>query len=79
MDITHEYAGIASGIMNSGYAMAGVVSPIVFGWVLDHFKDWDVAFLITVGICVVGAFLTIFMRPDRPFLPPEAVLDSRIS
>jgi len=26
-----------------------------------------------VAICVIGAFLTIFMRPDRPFIPPREV------
>jgi MFS family permease len=77
MDITPEYAGIGSGIMNSGFAIAGVVSPIVFGWVIDRFKSFYVSFWLTVGICVMGAFLTIFMRPDRPFLPPPEVLENR--
>ncbi len=79
MDITHEYAGIGGGIMNSGFAIAGVVSPIVFGWVIDRFKSFYVSFWVTVGICVVGALLTIFMRPDRPFIPPKEVLESKAS
>ncbi len=77
MDITPEYAGIAGGMMNSGFAIAGVVSPIVFGWVIDHYKNWDLAFYLSIAICFAGAFLCLFMRPDRPFLPPKEVLESR--
>ena len=79
MDITHEYAGIGGGIMNSGFAIAGVISPIVFGWVIDRFKSFSVSFWLTVGICIMGAVLTIFMRPDKPFIPPKEVLDNQAS
>ncbi len=78
MDITHEYAGIAGGMMNSGFAIAGVISPIVFGWVIDHFKNWDVAFYLSIGICFAGAVLCLFMRPDIPFVPPPEVLGSQV-
>jgi MFS family permease len=77
MDITHEYAGIGGGIMNSGFAIAGVISPIVFGWVIDHFKTWNAAFYLSIAICFIGAVLCIFMRPDIPFIPPQEVLDSQ--
>ncbi|MGD0216207.1 MAG: MFS transporter [Desulfobaccales bacterium] len=77
MDISHEYAGIGSGIMNSGFAIAGVISPIVFGLVIDHFKTWDAAFYLTIAICVAGAVLCLFMRPDIPFVPPQEVFDSQ--
>jgi MFS family permease len=77
MDITREYAGIAGGIMNSGFAIAGVVSPIVFGWIIDRSKSFTVPFWVTVGICVTGALLTVFMRPDRSFIAPREVLDSQ--
>jgi MFS family permease len=78
MDITHEYAGIAGGIMNSGFAIAGVASPIVFGWVVDRFKSFTVSFWVSVSICLIGAALTIFMRPDKPFVAPKEVLEPSI-
>lgn len=77
MDITREYAGIAGGLMNFGFGTAGIISPIVFGWIIDRTGNWDIPFMISVCICIMGAILTVFMRPDRPFVPPPEVLESR--
>ncbi len=74
MDITREYAGIAGGMMNFGFGLAGIISPIVFGFVIDKTGNWDIPFGISVGICVIGAVLTVFMRPDKPFVPPQATV-----
>ena len=42
MDITPEYSGSASGFMNFGFGMAGIISPVVFGWAIDLTGRWDV-------------------------------------
>jgi sugar phosphate permease len=76
MDITREYAGIAGGMMNFGFGLAGIISPIVFGWVVDKTGNWDIPFGISVAICVLGAALTVFMRPDKPFVPPQTATDA---
>ncbi|MCL5236365.1 MAG: MFS transporter [Nitrospirae bacterium] len=73
MDISREYAGLAGGMMNFGFGLAGIISPVVFGFVVDRTGSWDIPFTISVVICVIGALLTVFMRPDRPFIPPHAV------
>lgn len=70
MDITREFAGMAGGMMNFGFGLAGIISPIVFGWVIDKTNNWDIPFGLTVAICAVGAVLTVFMRPDKPFVAP---------
>jgi MFS family permease len=79
MDITREYAGIAGGLMNFGFGTAGIISPIVFGWIIDRTGNWDIPFMISVCICIMGAILTMFMRLDRPFIPPPEVLESQAS
>ena len=35
MDIAPKYSGTASGIMNSGSALAAIISPVVGGWIID--------------------------------------------
>ena len=72
MDISHEFAGLASGMMNFGFGLAGIISPIAFGMIIDKTHNWDIPFGCTVGICMVGALLTWFMRPDKPFINPYA-------
>jgi hypothetical protein len=36
MDIAPAYAGSASALMNAAGAVAGLLSPLMFGWILDQ-------------------------------------------
>jgi MFS family permease len=65
MDIAPRYAGAASGLMNFGFA--GIVSPIVFGGLLDLTGGWTAPFCGSIALLLVGASLALFMHPDRPF------------
>ncbi|MEW5310208.1 MAG: hypothetical protein WDW38_002025 [Sanguina aurantia] len=68
MDIAPRYAGAASGMMNFGFGLAGIVSPLLFGAALDATGSWTVPFGASLALLLVGAALTFFMRPDRPFV-----------
>lgn len=67
MDIAPRYAGSASGMMNFGFGLAGIVSPVVFGALLDLTGSWTVPFYGSICLLLLGAALSFFMRPDRPF------------
>jgi len=66
MDITREHAGLLSGLMNVGVGLAGTISPIVFGYMIDRTGNWDLPFVSAIGVLLVGALICVFMRPDRP-------------
>ena len=67
MDIAPRYAGTASGMMNFGFAVAGLVSPSSFGYLVDRTGSWVVPFIGSVALLLVGAALASRLRPDRPF------------
>lgn len=67
MDIAPEYSGTASGFMNFGFGLAGMISPIVFGMLIDATGRWDYPFIASLGFLLLGAFLALFMRPDDRF------------
>jgi MFS family permease len=67
MDIAPHYAGSASGIMNFGFGIAGIISPVVFGGLLDLTGSWTLPFYGSIGLLLLGAALAFFMRPERPF------------
>lgn len=69
MDIAPNYAGTASSFMNVGFGLAGITSPLVFGWVIDRTGNWQLPFAISMGLLVLGIILSFFMRPDRAFRP----------
>jgi MFS family permease len=67
MHIATKYSGTASGIMNSGSALAAIVSPLVAGFVIDATGNWYLPFLMSMGFLLLGGFSALLMRPERPF------------
>ncbi|HYA06297.1 MAG TPA: MFS transporter [Xanthobacteraceae bacterium] len=65
MDIAPKYSGTAAGIMNTGSAVAGFASPVVFGWLVDLTGDWHLPFAGSIGLLLLGAVLAFFMHPER--------------
>ncbi len=67
MDVAPAYSGTASGLMNTGSALAAILSPLVFGVVIDATGDWTLPFLGTIGLMLAGTLAAFRMRPDLPF------------
>jgi len=67
MDIAPKYSGSASGMMNFGFGVAGIISPFVFGYLIDRTGSWTLPFAGSIGLLLLGAGLAFLMRPDRPF------------
>ncbi|NEU14101.1 MFS transporter [Methylobacterium sp. BTF04] len=67
MDIAPKYSGTAAGLMNTGSAVAAIVSPIVFGLIVDTTGSWTLPFAGSIGLCLLGAGLAFTMHPERPF------------
>jgi len=72
MDIAPHYAGTASGFMNTGSALAAVLSPLAFGFIIDATGNWNLPFAGSIGLLLVGAALTFTMHPERPFQAARA-------
>lgn len=66
MDIAPNYAGSSSALMNSAGAVAGILSPVVFGWILDRTGSWTTPFAFSVGLLLFAIVMTYRIRPDRP-------------
>ncbi|HVJ55135.1 MAG TPA: MFS transporter [Aliidongia sp.] len=67
MDIAPAYSGTASGFMNSGSALAAIISPVVAGWMIDETGNWDLPFLCSIVLLGVGVVLSFTMHPERRF------------
>ncbi len=55
MDIAPRYAGSASGMMNFGFAVAGLVSPSSFGYLVDRTGSWVVPFIGSIAAVAGGS------------------------
>jgi MFS family permease len=71
MDISKEYAGLGSAYVIMGVGLAGIVSPVVFGWLIDLTGNWNVPFATGVAILLLGATAVPLLRPDLPLVVPS--------
>jgi MFS family permease len=72
MDIAPDHAGVASGLMNTGFGVAGIVSPIVFGFLIDRTGNWQLPFALSVVLLAIGTLLSLRVDPrplDAELLP----------
>ena len=65
IDIAGRYAGTAGGMMNTGFGVAGMISPVVFGVIIERTGRYDVPFLLSGGLLLVGAVMALFIDPTR--------------
>jgi MFS family permease len=70
MDIAPEHSGTASGIMNTGSALAAIISPVVGGYLIDRFGNWELPFLGSIILMAVGVVCAFRMRPEGRFGAP---------
>src|ERR1700682_6344239 len=57
MDIAPKYSGSASGMMNFGFGVAGITSPLVFGYLIDRTGSWTWPFAGSIALLLLGAGL----------------------
>lgn len=76
MDIAPRFSGTASGMMNTGSAFAAIVSPVVFGYVVDKTGHWTWPFIGSMVLMLCGAALAFAMHPDRPLVDDEISQES---
>ena len=69
MDIAPDHAGKASGLMNLGFGIAGIVSPLAVGSIIDMTGNRTLPFLVSMVLLLVGAALALRMQPDKPLVP----------
>jgi MFS family permease len=77
MDIAPRYSGFASGFMNSGSALAAIVSPLVGGYIVDRTGNWSLTFVGSVGLLLIGAILAFWMKPDEELTEQALPLRAR--
>ncbi|WP_250456208.1 MFS transporter [Caballeronia sp. ATUFL_M2_KS44] len=65
MDVAPLHAGTASGMLNTGAALATIISPVVFGVVIDATGNWSLPFVGSLLFLLIGALMTLKIRPDR--------------
>ncbi len=67
MDIAPQFSGTASGMMNTGSALAAIISPVIGGLLIDRTGNWEVPFVGSMILMAVGVLLAFRMQPESRF------------
>jgi OFA family oxalate/formate antiporter-like MFS transporter len=60
-----EHLGLNWGVLMTAWGVAGIVAPLMAGWVFDQFQSYRYAFLAAAGLALVSiGFLTLVRAPS---------------
>lgn len=72
IDIAKERAGSSQGVTSSCLSLAGIIAPVLTGWLIDKTGDYQAAFLLLAGIMGIAVLTVIFFHhPDREWSPAK--------
>jgi MFS family permease len=74
MDIAPKLSGSASGLMNSGSALAAILSPIVFGFPIDKTHNWTLPFVGSIVLLFLGSIVAFWIKPGEELVAPAIEL-----
>jgi len=62
-DIAGRAAGAASGLVNTGAQVGGVITASLTPWIADRF-GWTASFLVAAALCALGALAWLAVDPN---------------
>lgn len=83
MDIAPKFSGFASGFMNSGSALAAIISPVLAGMIIDRTGNWELPFVGSMALLLFGAILALWMKieemPSEPTTSATSAVQPAVS
>jgi nitrate/nitrite transporter NarK len=68
MDIGPRYAGIIMGMQTTAGNIAGVIVPLLVGFIVSFSNRWDLIFYIAAGVLMFGAIIWNIFATGRQIL-----------
>jgi len=68
IDVAKQRSGSSQGITSSCLSLAGIIAPLLTGWLIDLTGNYQGAFLLLGGFTIVAVVtVVIFHHPDSEF------------
>jgi ACS family hexuronate transporter-like MFS transporter len=66
IDIAKDRAASAQGVTSSCLSLAGIIAPLITGWLIDYTGNYQAAFFLLAGITSIAVLIVVlFHHPDR--------------
>lgn len=77
IDVAKERAGSSQGVTSSCLSLAGIIAPVLTGWLIDVTGNYQAAFLLLAGLTGAAVVTVIlFHHPDQEFRKTKRVLSN---
>jgi cyanate permease len=63
--------------MNTGSALAAILSPLIAGYVIDRTGVWELPFIGSIVLLLFGSVMAFWMKPDQELGDPTHTTASR--
>jgi MFS family permease len=63
-------------MMNTGSALAAITSPVVSGYLIDRYGNWQLPFLVTMILMALAVFLAFRMQPEQRFESAPVLMEA---
>jgi sugar phosphate permease len=73
LDIAGQHAGTAGGMMNTGFGVAGMISPVVFGVIIQRTGRYELPMFLSAGLLLIGAICSLSIDPTMTVNPSRSV------
>jgi ACS family sodium-dependent inorganic phosphate cotransporter len=77
LDIAPRHSAVLVGVSNTIATVPGIVGVAVTGWLIDATGTYASAFLLTAGVCIVGALFYFMFGRAEPLDVGEVVVDGQ--
>jgi ACS family hexuronate transporter-like MFS transporter len=70
IDVAKERSGSSQGVTSSCLSLAGIIAPVLTGWLIDLTGNYQGAFLLLAGLTGIAVVAVIlFHHPDKKWSP----------
>lgn len=70
-DLGKQHLGTAQGIGSGAFALAGIISPVLTGYLSDLSGNFNTAIFCLLGFSMVSVFLILFFQHPDKYLQPH--------
>ena len=65
MDIGGENTAVLSAAMNTTGQLGSIMSPVITGWIVYRFANWQMPLVIMAGLYALSALLWMLVDPRK--------------
>ena len=71
VEIGKRYAGAVAGCMNTAFAIGGLFSSLIFGYLVQRTGSYDAVLLSMAGVLILGAAFWIRIDATETLASPD--------